>query len=172
MMGDLDAQGIYSYDDTEDVSPLMDYMNLGQSATSAAVAAVRGEIAAIDSLVDSDWLVIGSGPGTGAFGTGWTATVDHPPRLRKLGSRVDIAGALTLGPGALYTHMLTIPEGFRLIGAYTNYFIGASISADGIGHDLFLDAVDHFITVPEDGYRTGVALAGDHIPLHGFWYVD
>jgi hypothetical protein len=171
-MGALDAEGIYIYDDTEDVSPLNDYLNLGQNATSAAFAAVRGEIAAIDSLVDSDWTVIGSGAGTGSIGTGWVATVGHPPRLRKIGARVDIVGALTLDTvSGSYTNMLTIPVGFRLLGAYPDYFVGASVSSAGDLHQLFINGTTHQIQVP-DGYRTSVVSVGDHIPLVGCWYVD
>lgn len=168
----IDSQGIYQYDDTENWSPQDDYQNLLAASVSATVAAVRGEIAAIDSLVDSDWTVIGSGAGTGSIGSGWVATVGHPPRLRKIGARVDIVGAVTLSTvSGSYSNMLTIPVGFRLLGAYPDYFVGASVSSAGDVHQLFINGTTHQIQVP-DGYRTSVVSVGDHVPLTGCWYID
>jgi hypothetical protein len=164
----IDAEGIYQYDDTEDWSPQDDYQNLLAASVSATIADVRAEIAAIDSLVDSDWTVIA----TGSIGTGWVATVGHPPRLRKIGARVDLVGALTMSTvSASYSNMLTIPVGFRLLGAYPDYFIGSSVSSAGDVHELFINGTTHQIQVP-DTYRTSVVSIGDHVPLHGCWYTD
>lgn len=164
----IDSQGIYQYDDTEMWSPQDDYQNLLAASTSATIAAVRAEIAAIDSLVDSDWTVIPSG----SIGTGWVATTGHPPRLRKIGARVDIVGAVTLSTlSGAYSNILTVPVGFRLLGAYPDYFIGASVSSAGDVHELFINGTTHRIEVP-DGYRTSIISVGEHLPLTGCWYVD
>lgn len=163
-MGALDAEGIFIYDDTEPVSPLDDYINLLANSTSATVADIRAAIAAITALVDSNWTNITT------FGTGWTATVNHQPRVRKVGERVDIAGAVTLGATGAYTDILTIPAGFRLAGAFTNYFVGASVSSGGVGHQLFLSST-HKLQVPT-GYRTGTMASGTVLPLDGSWYTN
>lgn len=162
-MGTINAQGVYEYDDTEDFSPLKDYSNLQAAALTAALAAVRAEIAAIDSLVDSDWVNITT------FGAGWAATAGHQPRVRKIGDRVDIAGAVTRTTGA-YTDILTIPPGFRLAGAHTNYFIGAAVTSTAIVLELFLNTT-HKLTVPA-GYGTGAIGNPMVVPLVGSWYTD
>lgn len=164
-MGTINGQGVYEYDDDEPFAPLSDYQNLQAAALTAALAAVRAQIAAITSLVDSSWVPITT------FGTGWTATVGHQPRLRKIGARVDIVGAVTAGTGAAYADILTIPAGFRLAGAYANYFVGASVSSQAQVHELFIDSTSHKIAVPST-YRVGAITSGGVLPLHGTWYTN
>jgi hypothetical protein len=169
----IDAEGIYQYDNTEPaVSPLDDFLNLGMQSVSTTAAAIRAEIAAIDALVDSDWVPIAGSTG-GAIGAGWSPLANHTPRVRAVGDRVDIAGALQLTGAGQFTDLLTIPEGFRLAGAYTQYFIGPTLgnnlaATNAIVLELFLSTA-HKLLVPVN-YRTGSLVANAVVPLTGSWY--
>ncbi|WP_144719233.1 hypothetical protein [Agrococcus jejuensis] len=44
----IDANGIYQYDGSEPDFPMVDTLNLGQSATSTAIASVRSQMSALD----------------------------------------------------------------------------------------------------------------------------
>lgn len=105
------------------------------------------------------------------FGTGWAATAGHAPRIRKIGSQVFLYGAVTLGSGGLYANILTIPAGYRLGGAYANWFVNAAVASNGSPHELFLSGVDHRLSVPSTYRGTGMA-SGDVLPLTGSWFVN
>lgn len=174
-MGSINSQGVYEYDDTEMWAPQDDYQNLQAAALTAALADIRAEIAALGTLVDSDWVTIAGSTG-GALGTGWSATTGHPPRVRKVGDRVDIAGAVTLTGSGTFADLLTMPEGFRLVGAYVNYFIGSVVAttgepSSGVNVDLLLSGTTHKVSVP-DGYRDGALTTGDVVPLIGSYYIN
>lgn len=117
------------------------------------------------ATADGGWTTIST------LGSGWTATPGHPPRIRRVGDRVEIAGAVMTNVGANYANILTIPVGFRLGGAYTNYFVGGVVTSDGSAHQLFLNGTNHRIQVP-DGYYGAPVVPGDHLPLCGSWFVN
>jgi hypothetical protein len=165
-MGALDAQGVYQYDDTEQASPLDDYMNLGQASISAQLAAIRAQIAG-SSLSDSGWRVLAAGE----LGTGWTATAGHAPRLRRIGNRVDLFGAVTLGATGGILFLLTVPEGFRTVGAYGQTFVGSVVTSGGVAMQLYLDGSSHRLQVPGT-YRAGTMTSGQILPLQASWWAN
>jgi len=162
----LNAQGIYEYDGTEVGAPGASFQNLLSESVTDTVIDIRADITALDLLTDSDWVTITT------IGSGWTATVNHTPRVRKIGDRVDLAGAVTrTGTSGADTDLVTIPVGFRLAGAFLNYFIGASVTSGGTAHTLFLNGVDHKVAAPS-GYATASVGSGVVVPLIGSWYVN
>lgn len=167
-MGAINGQGVYEYDDTEPFAPLRDYSNLQAAAITAAIAAVRAEIAAIDSLVDSAWTLITT------FGAGWGATPNYAPRVRKVGDRVELAGAVTATGAASFDDIFTIPLGFRFEGAYTTAFVGtyrANSGATGEFHISTGAGAAHKLTSPA-AYRTGSLAVGQIVPVHGSWFIN
>lgn len=165
----LDSQGVYIYDDTEDWSPQDDYQNLGQQSVSAQLANVRAEISDLELLVDSDWRHITT------LGPDWVATSGHPPRVRKVGDRVDLFGALTLAAGGSVTNMLTLPPGYIPAGTYVNQFIGTAVSKNGVAYTLYTASLNPGIVRfhPSGYFAGGVSLEiGDTLPLLGSWYVS
>ena len=168
MMGAPDAQGIFIYDDTEDWSPQDEYQNLLADSVSATIADVRAEIAAIDSLVDSNWVNVTT------LGTGVTIPTpasNYQPRVRKVGNRVDLAGAVVVGAGWSAAHLVTIPLGYRLTGTYVSQFISPIVTSGGKSAMLFLDAANSRIQVPT-GYVSAAIPNGELIPLVGSWYIN
>lgn len=165
-MGAPDSQGIYQYDDTEDFAPLQDYLNLGMESVSATVADIRAEISDLELLVDSDWVHITE------FSTGWTGTAGHPPRVRKVGDRVDLFGAVTIAAEASGSTILMLPEGYIPAGAYTNQFIGSGVSSDGVGYTLYTSSSTPRVLEIRPGYSTGSFGVGAAVPLLGSWYVS
>lgn len=87
-MGSLNSRGIYIYDVNDSVAPIHELLNLGQSATSAALDEVKQEI--IDEMTPDDTGIVYSGFGT--FLTGWTnaATSSSHHIIRRKGDRIYI----------------------------------------------------------------------------------
>lgn len=119
-----------------------------------------------DITADTGWTAIST------FGTGWSATSSHPPRLRKVGKRIDAAGAFTrtATSGAL-ADLCTIPAGFRLTGAYSQYFIGTSVTSGGQALELYLSSADHKIQIPA-GYISATLGSGVVVPFVATWFED
>lgn len=87
-MGSLNSRGIYIYDVNDSVTPIHALLNLGQSATSAALDEVKQEV--IDELTPQDTGFIYSGFGT--FTSGWTnaATSSAHHVVRRKGDRLYV----------------------------------------------------------------------------------
>lgn len=166
-MGAIDGQGVYIYDGTELGAPGATFQNLGQNAQSAAFADVRADIAGLQLLVDSSWVLVSLSAGWTAVGSG------HTPRVRKVGNRVDIYGAATKGASGDPANILTIPVGFRLTNStYGNVFLGSVATSGLVTRLLALNVVNHQIALGA-GYGTSAAVAtGEVIPLIGSWYVN
>jgi hypothetical protein len=166
----IDSEGIYQYDDSEDFSPLFEYLNLLANSTSATAAAIRAELAALDNLVDSNWVNITT------FGTGWAPVLNYTPRVRKIGNRVDIAGMVSVTSlSATLDDVLTFPVGFRPIGAHPNQWVGPFHSSGGMWGMYqtvsTAGATQYKLTAP-GSYRTGPSAVGDRFPLSGGFWVD
>lgn len=102
-----------------------------------------------------------------SLGPHWSATTGHPPRIRRVGKRVDIAGAVTRGTGGSTGNMLTLPVGYR---PPINIFIGAVVSSQGRVAELFTSQTGILLNPP--GYTTGSGTPGEVYPLTGSWYID
>jgi len=155
--------GIYQYTGLETGAPGKDFMNLLGDSVESAFVAVDAQIAAIEEQTDSGWVLITTIP------TGWTATPGHPPRVRRVGDRVDLAGAVTrtttAGP---IGNLCTIPEGFRIAGAYLGTtFISTVVQSNGTPTNLTLTGTSHQI-----GTVYGTLGSGVVVPLVGSWYVN
>lgn len=87
-MGSLNSRGIYIYDVNDRVTPIHELLNLGQSATSAALDELKQEI--IDEMTPDDTGFIYSGFGT--FSSGWAnaATSNTHHVVRRKGDRFHI----------------------------------------------------------------------------------
>lgn len=119
----------------------------------------------------SSWIRIGGDTGWTSFtsfGTGWTATAGYTPQIRRIGNRVQIRGALTLGSNGAYSSIATLPEGFR---PSANTWLGVSQSSQlGVSGMLLLNS-SGLLTVPSL-YRTGSPTTGAVFPLVGTWFTD
>lgn len=165
-MGALDPQGIFKYDDTENWSPQDDYQNLLANSVSTTVADIRAEIADLELLADSGWVPITT------LGPGWTAYPGHPPRVRKVGDRVDIAGELAFNAGADTNNMLTLPAGYWPSGTYTATFLGSGVTNKGTAF-VYITAAAYpgRIYIP-GGHATKNFVAVEAVPLLGSWYIS
>jgi len=100
------------------------------------------------------------------FGPGWTATAGHAPRVYRYGNRVHLVGAVTIGSGADWANMLTIPAGFLPVSLNTT-FVGSNFASNGTGVQL---AVSNTKLVSPDGYRSGTGAAnGVAVPIVATW---
>lgn len=155
------AHGIYEYDGTELGAPGPDYMSLLTDTIESALVDVDDAIADLDLQTDSGWVPITT------IGTGWASVVGDVPRLRRVGSRVDLAGSLTYSTGS-YSDLLTVPLGFRLVGTYNDVNVGTAMADNGVSLGLRLNKATFKL-------RAGVAYPGTNptvVRLSGSWYVD
>lgn len=156
------AHGIYEYSGAEEGAPGPDWTALLTDSIEDALVQVDADIAGIPTQTDSGWVPITT------FGAGWAGTANHTPRVRRVGDRVELAGALTRsGTSGAPTNLLTIPEGFRLAGGYGNYFIGTVTTSAAQACELFLFVGDHRIQIPY-----GIIGSGVVVPLNGSWFVN
>lgn len=165
-MGALNGEGIFEYDGTETGAPGASFMNLLADSITDVATDIRADITALDLLADSGWTTIST------FGTGWSATAGHTPRVRKIGNLVKMVGAVTRsGTSGAASDILTIPTGFRLAGAYTLQFIGCVVTSGGTVHELFINTTAHKLQVPS-GYSDASLGSGIVLPLDGEWFTD
>jgi len=117
----------------------------------------------------SAWVPFDSGTvNISTFGTGWSATPVHAPRVRRMGKRVDIMGAVTIAVGGSWDHLLTVPVGYRPPGLiFLGHFRATSNRAEG---QLLLSSTG-ILSVPAS-FRSGSLDASDVVPLTGSWYIE
>lgn len=115
------------------------------------------------------WVSFDSGTvNISTFGTGWSATTGHTPRIRRMGKRVDIMGAVTNGSGAAWDHLLTIPVGYRPPAMlFIGHFFASGNQATG---QLFVQPTG--ILSSPSSYHSGSLSPGSAVPLTGSWYID
>ncbi|AYN57874.1 virion structural protein [Arthrobacter phage Faja] len=102
-----------------------------------------------------------------SFSTGWSATAGYAPKVYRQGNRVFLEGAVTLGSGADWSSILTIPAGFR---PSANAFLGANVSSTGAAAVELTIGSTGVIGSP-DTYRTGSLASGNVLPVKGSWPV-
>lgn len=165
-MGALNTEGIFEYDGTELGAPGASFMNLLADSVTDTVTDIRADIAGLDILTDSNWT------GLTTLGSGWTATSGHAPRIRRVGDRVDIFGAVTrTSTTGSVSDLLTIPVGYRPAGAYINTFVGTVVSSGGQVVQLLVSGSSHLLSIPP-GYSSATLGSGVVVPLLGSWYVN
>lgn len=156
------AHGIYEFTGSEMGAPGADFFAPLTDSIEDAFVAVDAAIAAIDTQTDGGWVPITT------FQTGYAATAGHIPRVRRVGDRVDLFGAVTRSGSSGTTNFLTIPPGFRLAGTYLGTtFVGSSVQSNGIALNLTLNGADHIL-----GMAYGSLGAGVVVPLIASWYVN
>lgn len=99
-MGTLDANGVWRYDNNDNVTPLATFMNLLAISVSDALADLRADL----TIPDSGWINLPLASGT-------VAVSGYTPRYRKIGSVVYIEGRCTNVTGSFSVG--TLPAGFR-----------------------------------------------------------
>lgn len=115
---------------------------------------------------DTGWVELST------FGTNWVATPGHPPRVRKIGTRVEIFGAVTWALGADLAHILTIPAAFRPTGTYKQQFVAAGTTNRGRSFTLYIpEATPDKLSLP-GGYFSGSFSPPEVLPLIGGWFTD
>lgn len=114
------------------------------------------------------WVQVGeSAPvNVSTFGAGFSAVDGFTPRVRRVGSRVTLFGAVqrsgALGSGG---NLLTVPAGFAP-GSATN--LSAVVTSGGQGVQLQITAAGVLAVT----YGTASLGAGALVPLAGTWYVN
>jgi len=158
------SHGIYEFTGNEQGAPGPDFFAPLTDSIEAAFANVDQQIAEIGSEVDSGWVPITT------FSAGWTATPGHPPRVRKDGDYVTLWGALTRSGSTGGASLLTIPEGFRLGGAYVGtVFVGSVVQNNGNAINLTVQGAGggHLLQAAYGQIGASVVM-----PLMGGWYVN
>ena len=142
-------EGLFCYDTDEDVL----YRHDGSAWVD-------------NDISDSGWVTLST------LGSGWAATTNHTPRIRRVGKQVFLFGAVTRsGTSGALADLATIPSGYRMAGSYTLVFVGASITSGGQGVELYMNVSDHKIQIAS-GYTTATLGSGVVVPLAGSWFVD
>ena len=102
------------------------------------------------------------------FSSFWSATAGYTPRVRRVGKRVDLYGAVTAAAGAgADGGIITIPSGYR---PTDNVFIGPFRSSGGLTGMMVVNSAG-LVNAP-NAYVTGSLGTGHVVPLVGSWYTD
>lgn len=138
--------------------------NEGQLPLDSDLVSLLERVAALEDgggSGDTGWVPVST------IGSGWTADATNPPRIRRVGDRVDLQGYLNYGNGS-WGNMLTVPSGFRLPANGKADPAGFVISLNGLGIKLALSPTTHVIA----GTLHFGSVNPTVVPIFASWYVS
>ena len=161
----INAQGIHEWEPTDSFPGWRDVFTASVTDT---VADLRSDIeTAGGGADDTGWVAL-------VLGANITAVVGRAPRVRRIGSRVDVFGQAVLGAGFGTGRLVVVPPGFRPAGAYGDEIFGTNLV--NLGGKI----VSYVLRVPghADAHHIGIAyqsaplVAGEVLTLRGSWFVN
>lgn len=133
-MGSIDAQGVYQYDNTDQMIPFATYSNLLAGSVSDAIADVRTDL----TVADTGWINTGIVWNASWESFGATSGASGYVRYRKIGDVLYMRGLARIlitssGASAGTLTMFTMPSGARVAHPMvTNAYLSLESAGSGV----------------------------------------